>query len=204
MHDFVVVCGLLSTVLGIYCAIPYIVAIIRGKVKPHQFTWLIWSIMNGIMVLSQYLEGARASILISAIFFVSSTVQFFLSLKYGVRNSSPYDRLLLGLALATIVAWMLTRNNILAIWLTVLIDVFATTMLILKIKRHPGTEPFYLWFIATIAFVFSVLSLVDHPLGILYVRPIYSFISDVAVLVAILYYKPKAKAAPPKPTFPEV
>jgi hypothetical protein len=205
MHTFVVVCAAFSTILAIYCGIPYIFSIIRGETKPHQFTWLIFTIMNAIVLSSQFLEGARASVIISLIFFVYSAIDFGLSLKYGVRDSSKFDRILLGFALITIVLWLLTRNNALAIWLTVLIDVFATTMLVLKIKRHPGSEPFWLWFMATMAFVFTCLSLADKPFGILYVRPLYGVLSDVAVLWAILYYKPKrGRTAAPKPDFPEV
>ena len=203
MHLFVLACAAISTVLAVYCVIPYVVSIVRGQTKPHQFTWLIFTIMNGIVMTSQFLAGARASVIISVIFFVSSGLEFVLSLKYGVRDSSKYDRMLLGAALLTIVLWLLTRNNALAIWLTVLIDVFATTLLVLKIKKHPGSEPFWLWCIATIAFVFTCLSLADKPFGVLYVRPVYGVLSDGVVLWAILRYKPKR---PPKarPTFPEV
>ena len=205
MHAFVVVCAAISTILAIYCGIPYIFSIIRGETKPHQFTWLIFTIMNAVVLTSQFLEGARASVLISVIFFVYSAVDFCLSLRYGVRNTSKYDRILFGLALATIVLWLLTRSNELAIWLTVLIDFFATAMLVLKVKRHPGSEPFWLWFIATMAFVFTCLSLADKPFGILYVRPLYGVLSDVAVLWAILYYKPKTERPyKAKPDFPEV
>jgi hypothetical protein len=205
MHTFVVVCGAISSVLAIYCGIPYIFSIVRGETKPHQFTWLIFTLMNGIIMISQFLAGARASVLISVIFFVYSGIEYGLSFKYGVRDSSKYDRLLFGLALATIGLWLLTRNNALAIWLTVLIDVFATTMLILKLRAHPGSEPFWLWAIATLAFVFAALALADKPFGILYVRPIYGILSDVAVLTAILYFRPKGKQkTKPKPDFPEV
>ncbi|HSW98209.1 MAG TPA: hypothetical protein VLF71_00030 [Candidatus Saccharimonadales bacterium] len=203
MHPFVLACAIISTVLAVYCVIPYVLSIIRGQTKPHQFTWLIFTIMNGIVMVSQFLEGARASVVISVIFFLSSGLELGLSFKYGVRNSSKYDRLLLGAALLTIIAWLLTRNNALAIWLTVLIDVFATTMLVLKIKKHPGSEPFWLWFIATMAFVFTCLSLADKPFGVLYVRPIYGVLSDGVVLWAILRYRPK-RAPKTKPTFPEV
>jgi hypothetical protein len=161
--------------------------------------------MNAIVLSSQFLEGARVSVIISLIFFVYSAIDFGLSLKYGVRNSSKYDRVLLGLALLTIVLWVLTRSNAVAIWLTVLIDVFATTMLVLKIQRHPGSEPFRLWLIATMAFAFTCLSLADRPFGILYVRPVYGVLSDVAVLWAILYFRPNGGRVPkPNPQFPEV
>src|SRR6185436_3517360 len=105
MELFVLVCGFLSTALAIYCGIPYIFSILRGETKPHQFTWLIWAIMNGIIVVSHVLEGARASMLISGVFLVYSAVEFGLSFKYGVRNSSRYDKLLLGLSLVTIGVW---------------------------------------------------------------------------------------------------
>jgi|GEM_PF-945404 len=205
MHAFVVTCAAISTVLAIYCTIPYIVSILRGQTKPHQFTWLIFTLMNGIIMVSQFLEGARLSVIISVVFFLGSGLEWILSLKYGVRDSSRYDRLLLVLALATIVVWLFTRNNVLAIWLTVLIDVFATTMLVLKLRAHPGSEPFWLWFIATVAFVFSTLSLIDKPLSVLYVRPVYGILSDVAVLAAILWFRPKpGTKTKPQTSFPEV
>jgi hypothetical protein len=30
------------------CTIPYIRSIINGKTKPHQLSWLVFSIMNGV------------------------------------------------------------------------------------------------------------------------------------------------------------
>jgi len=204
MDIFVAICGLLSTGLAIYCGIPYIFSIVRGKTKPHQFTMLIWTVMNGIIVFSQFLAGARASMLISAVFLIYAAVDFGLSFKYGVRNSSRYDKLLLAFSLGTIVLWALTRDNALAIWLTVLIDIFATTMLVLKIKAHPGSEPFRLWLIAAVAYVFTCLSLADRPLGILYVRPLYGLLSDIAVLVAIFAFRPKSQTHhAPQPVFPQ-
>lgn len=149
--------------------------------------------MNGIVVVSQFLEGARASILIVAVFLLYSVINFGLSFRYGVRNSSRYDKLLLVLALVTMGVWILTQNNVLAIWLTIGIDVLATAMLILKLKQHPGSEPLWLWGIAVLAFVFSCLSLADKPFGILYVRPIYGVLGNLAVLTAIWYFRPARK-----------
>jgi hypothetical protein len=204
MHLFVIVCGILSTLCAIYVGLPYMRTIIRGETRPHQYTWLIYTIMDGIIVVSQYLAGGRLSVLAYFVYFIYAAVIFGLSLKYGVRNSSSYDRLLLGFALATIVLWALTRNNTLAIWLTVLIDSYATTMLILKVRKHPGSEPLYLWCIGSAALLFSSLSLLNKPLGILYVRPWYGFFSDVALVIAIALYQPKRKRSRGKTaSFPE-
>ncbi len=145
--------------------------------------------MNSIVTVSQYAKGARASVLISLTFLISNLVILGLSFKYGTRNTSKFDIFLLALSLTTIVAWVITNDPSVAIWLSVLIDVFATSMIVLKIKKHPKSEAPYPWLIGTIAYVFSSLALVNKPLSVLYVRPIYGVLSDVAILAAVYLYR---------------
>ncbi len=181
------IAAVISTILGIYASIPYILAILNGKTKPHQLSWLVFVIMNGIVFLSQYLAGGRGSVLITLTFFIGSLIIFLLSLKYGVHDSSRWDRLLFTFALFTIAVWILTKSNELAIWLTVLIDIAATTMIVLKVKSAPQSEDPYPWIIGSLAYVFTCLTLIDKPLGILYVRPLYGLIGDAA-LVGFIYF----------------
>ena len=185
---FALIMGILATILGLYSTMPYVFAILKGKTKPHQFSWFIFVIMNGIMLISQFLEGGRESVLITLTFFIGSLVIFFLSLKYGTRDTSKWDKLLLTLALLTIVIWVITRSNEAAIWLTLIIDIIATSMIILKLRKQPKSEDPKPWVIATIAYVFTTLSLVGTPIGILYVRPLYGLICDLALVLAIFYF----------------
>lgn len=188
IHDIVVASGIVSTLLAIYCSVPYLQAIIKGRTKPHQFSWLIFVIMNGIVTSSQYLKGARASVLISLTFFIFSFIIFLLSLKYGSRDTSRFDKLLFGFSLATIVVWFLTKDAAIAIWLTVVIDIAATSMIILKIKGDPKSEDPYPWLLGSIAYIFTCLALIDKPFGVLYVRPIYGLLSDAAIVLAVYWY----------------
>lgn len=192
MDVFIFITGAISTALGIYCTVPYVQAILKRKTKPHQFSWLVFVMMNGIVTLSQFLAGARASVLISLTFFIGSLVIFILSLKYGARNTSQWDRALFGFALLTIVIWAITKSNAAAIWLTVVIDVTATSMTILKIIKEPHSEDPQPWIIASVAYVFTCLSLLDKPFGVLYVRPLYGLIGDLALIGFIYYFRHKA------------
>jgi len=188
------IAAFLSTVIAVYCTIPYIIAILKGKTKPHQLSWLVFVIMNGIVFFSQYFEGGRRSILIALTFFIGSFIVLLLSLKYGIRDTSRWDKALFSFALATIVLWLLTRSNAFAIWLTVLIDFAATTMMILKVRAEPHSEEPLPWFLAIVAYVFSCLSLVGSHNYILYVRPIFGgFICDGALWLAILFYRKSKK-----------
>ena len=183
------IAALLSTILAVYCAIPYIISIIKGTTKPHQFSWLVFAIMNGIVFFSQFLEGGRGSVIVYGLFFIGSTINFLLSLKYGVRDTSKWDKLLFGFALLTIVVWLITRSNATAIWLTILIDVFATSMIILKLRAEPHTEAPLPWVLATAATGFGLLTLVGKPLSILYVRPTYGIVCNLILIAFIYYYR---------------
>jgi len=119
LASFTAACGIISTVLAVYCGLPYFVSIVRGHTRPHQYSWLILTIMNIIVTVSQFLEGARSSIYISFTFAIYSAIIYGLSFRYGSRDTSRYDRLLLALSLVTIVIWVLSRSNGLAIWLTI-------------------------------------------------------------------------------------
>lgn len=66
MTTLAAVAGVLSTVLAVYCTVPYIRSILAGRTKPHQFSWLVFTIMNGIVTVAQFLEGGTTSVLISA------------------------------------------------------------------------------------------------------------------------------------------
>jgi hypothetical protein len=188
MREIVVVGSVSSTILAIAACIPYAVSIIRGRTRPHQFSWLVFMIMNGIVTISQLLAGGRASVLISAVFWLSSIVNYLLSVKYGLRDTSPYDRLLFGLSLFTVIIWVVTKSNGVAIWLTVAIDVFATTMILLKIKRHPDSEQMSPWLLASAGYVLACLTLITTPIGLLYIRPSYGLLSDMVVIAAIWYF----------------
>ena len=184
------IAGFISTAIAVYCTIPYIIAILKGKTRPHQLSWLVFVIMNGIVFFSQYFEGGRQSILIALTFFIGSFIVFLLSLKYGTRDTSRWDKLLFGFALAAIALWFFTRSNVLAIWLTVLIDFAATTMMVLKVRADPHSEDPLPWALAIVAYVFSCLSLIGNHNHILYVRPVFGgFVCDGALLLAILYFR---------------
>jgi len=80
-----------------------------------------------------------------------------------------------------------------AIWLTLLIDVLGTSMIALKVKSEPHSEDPYPWVLAGVAYAFSVLSLAGKPIGILYVRPLYGLVCNLALATCIYYFRRKKR-----------
>lgn len=186
---FVGVAGIASTVLAVCAEVPYIRSILNGKTKPHRLGWLVLTILNGMVFFAQFFAGGRKSTLVSLIFFIFSLLILGLSIKRGTSNTSKADRYLFIFAIIAIIAWGISRNNVLAIWLTLIIDVAATSMIILKIRELPDSEAPLPWAIGGFAFVFSCITLADVKPGILYVRPIYGLASQAAVTISVFYFR---------------
>ena len=40
--------GYLSIAIVTIATVPYLIGVVRGKIKPHAFSWLIWALVAGI------------------------------------------------------------------------------------------------------------------------------------------------------------
>ena len=183
-----IVAGIISTVLAVYSAVPYIRSVLNGKTIPDRLGWLVFTIMNGMVFFAQLFAGGRSSTLISLAFFTFSLTVFILSFTKGTTKPTNTTISLFFLALVAMGVWAFTRNNNVAIWLTLVIDILGTAIIILKTRRNPGTEDATSWIIGTIAYVFSCIALYGVEFGILYVRPLYGLVCDAALVFAIYYY----------------
>ena len=191
--NFPALAGIASTIIALLSGLPYIRSILNHRTRPHRLGWLVFTIMNGMVFFAQYFSGGRITTLISLTFFVYSSIIFFLSLTRGTAEASKADKYLFFFAIVAMILWSITRNNDLAIWLTLLIDIAASAMIILKVKHDPTSEDPFPWALGTLAYAFSCISLYHISFGILYVRPIYGLFCDAALVGAIWYYSSKLK-----------
>ena len=49
--------GTLAVILTFVMFVPYIVSILRNRIKPHLFTWVIWSIVTITVGIAQMYNG---------------------------------------------------------------------------------------------------------------------------------------------------
>ncbi|HWY98863.1 MAG TPA: hypothetical protein VNY36_07255, partial [Bacteroidia bacterium] len=61
--DYKTVCGIIASLIGTGCFIPYIKDIYKKKTKPHIYTWLIWTILQVTGVIAMLKNGAGIGVL---------------------------------------------------------------------------------------------------------------------------------------------
>lgn len=129
-----------AAILAIAGNVPYVIAILRGRVKPHAYTWFVWTVVSAIVFFGQVSKGAGVGAIPTAAGEIFTLINFLLSLKYGYKEIRRIDTVFLVIALAGIVPWVLTNDATLSVIIAVGIDVIAFLPTIRKTWEEPSTE----------------------------------------------------------------
>src|SRR3989344_7828930 len=97
-----IVFATISSLIGIFCFLPYIRDIFRGKTQPHAYSWLIWTLLQTIGAGAMLSAGAGLGALSISIGALFCGFIFILSFKYGTHNIKTFDKICLVGALIAI------------------------------------------------------------------------------------------------------
>ena len=135
------IAALVASLLAILGNVPYLTDIVRHKVKPHPYTWFVWSIVSCIVFFGQLEKGAGIGAIPTAAAEIFTIIIFLLSLQYSFfKDIRPIDTVFLVLALAGLVPWYLTHDPTISVVIAVSIDFVAFLPTIRKTWRAPKTE----------------------------------------------------------------
>jgi len=132
--------AIVAALLAIAGNVPYLRDIIQKKVKPHPYTWLVWTIVSCIVFFGQVARGAGIGALSTAASEIFTVIIFLLSLKYGFKNIRRIDTYCLIIALVGIIPWLLTKDPTISVVIAVSIDLFAFSATVRKTWNQPKTE----------------------------------------------------------------
>ncbi len=129
-----------AALLAIAGNLPYLWDILKGRVKPHPYTWLVWTMVSGIIFFGQVAKGAGIGALPTAASEIFTLIIFLFSLKYGFKGITKTDTAFLIAALAGIIPWLLTKDPTISVIVAVSIDLIAFVPTLRKTWQYPQTE----------------------------------------------------------------
>ena len=138
----------------------YIKDILKGKSKPHVFTWGLWSLIVFILFLLQLSAGAKIGAYPTLFVSLLCLTVFILSLvKEKDKNIKSIDIIFLIITLLTIPIWLLTKAPVLSTVLLIIVYSFAGAPTIRKSWVDPDSETTSLWAINAFRGLLSILAL---------------------------------------------
>jgi len=130
----------IASLLALVGNLPYLFDVVKRKIKPHPYTWFIWSIVSCVIFFGQVAKGAGIGAIPTAASEVFTIIIFLFSLKYGFKNPPKSDKFFLILALLGLIPWILTKDPTISVIIVVTIDLIAFIPTLKKTYKHPNTE----------------------------------------------------------------
>ena len=184
--------AIVASLLAIVGNLPYLRDIIRQRVKPHPYTWLVWSIVSCIVFFGQLAKGAGIGALPTAAAEIFTIIIFFFSLRYGFKNIRKIDTVFLIIALLGLIPWVLTKDPTISVIIAVSIDLIAFTPTLRKTWSHPNTETPLLYSMNVLRHILMLFSLQAYNVATT-LHSIVMIISNTFMTGMILFRKKKSK-----------
>lgn len=175
--------AVISAVLILLAAPPYIIDTLKGNTKPERVTWFIFSVLGLIAFVSQLLLGASWTLVFSGLDTLASVLVFGLSLKYGVGGHTKLDITALIIATIGVLIAILAKEPIISLLGVILADVSGMALTIKKAYLDPKSETIITWLLAGTASVFGILSAGEMTVGIL-LYPVYLMVANYSIPLA--------------------
>ena len=140
--DYRVLLGFVSAFVSLVSLFPYARSMIRGKTRPHLFTWLVWAILTTLIFLIQLNGNAGPGAWGSGVIATTSLFIFVFSCFKGEKTGSYLDWFSLVTALLAIPLWLVTPDPTASAIFVTVIDVIAFWPTVSKSWRDPHSENF--------------------------------------------------------------
>lgn len=181
------VVGLVAATLNIFAFGPYIIDTLRGKTKPHMYSWFIWTVITGMVFIGQVTGEAGPGAWATGCMVAINLCIFLLSLKYGTADITRSDKLCLVGALVALAVWVTADSLVLSIMVLTLIDTLAFVPTVRKILKSPEEETFITYPISSLRCFLSVLALSNYSV----ITGLYPFamLAMYSMITVILLYR---------------
>jgi hypothetical protein len=134
------VLAVIAAAIAIAGNVPYLRDAFRKRVRPHPYTWLVWTIVSGITFFGQLQKGAGIGALPAGVAEIFTIGIFLFSLQYGFKYVTRTDKYFLAAALLGLIPWIVSDDPTISVVVAVSIDLIAFVPTIRKTWRNPGTE----------------------------------------------------------------
>ncbi len=147
---------LASIFIIVGATIPYMVDIVRGRARPARAARIMLLILICITLFQQRSLGVGGAISLTIGEVIISVMLLGLALKHGVGGFSKVDKACYILLALDLAIWFVTKNNLLALHLSMLADTIAFWPTLHKTWRDPKSETAIFFWAGVVSPLFAI------------------------------------------------
>lgn len=159
MPEIKFIVGVIAVLLTFIGYIPYLRDTIKGKTKPHIYTWLLWSLVTSIAFSLQISDKAGIGSLVTLAAAIVCFIIFLFGLRIGKKDITLTDTIFFLLALVALVMWLFAKQPVIATIIVSATDMLAFAPTIRKSWNKPYSETLISYEINTLRFILAIFAL---------------------------------------------
>lgn len=179
----------LSVVSGILFAIgliPTLISLWHKKIQPVMASWLVWAIIDTLILLSLLAEHALNGQIVGATIGMWSVVIFIFRFK-TTKGWTLIDKFCFCFSILGIVLWQIFQNPTIGLIVGLCAIIISTIPTFISIWQDPARENKFTWPILWLSCIFNVMSVEKWNFKIA-AQPIIFLILET-IIVLLLYRK---------------
>lgn len=182
-----------------FSAIPYVIRVWQGVVKPNPASWLLWAFIGWTLYITYVSSGAKESswaMLQAAINPTLIAILVFWRQKSVLKRFEKLENVCLVVGFSALIAWLVTRDNPstaqYALLLAILADGCASIPTLVHHWRYPDDDRPFAWAMFGLAFVAGLLAIREPTLSN-YILPSYFVLGSILITTPLVAYRLKRK-----------
>lgn len=156
--------GVIAVILTFVGYIPYVRDTIKGKTKPHIYTWFIWGLVTAIAFALQMSAKAGFGAFTTLAAAVVCFIIFAFGMRQGEKNIAPSDTIFFVMSLVALVVWLFAKQPVASVILLSSIDMLGFVPTIRKSWHKPHEETLSSYATNTFRFGLAILALQHYTL----------------------------------------
>jgi hypothetical protein len=161
--------GIIAVVLTFIGYASYIIDTLKGKTKPHIYSWFIWAFVTFIIFALQILGKGGAGAFTTLATAILCLIIFILGLRNGHKDITRFDTVIFIVSLIATCIWVFAKQPMISNILIVAINTLANIPTIRKSWKDPFSETLFTWQMGAVRNFLGILALQNYsPLTWLY------------------------------------
>jgi hypothetical protein len=185
----------LASALTFAAFAPYVLGILRGGVRPHVFSWVIWGLTTAVVFFAQWQAGGGTGAWATAL---SAAITFYIAWlalrRRGDRSITRSDWAFFAGALAALPLWAVTRDPTAAVVVLTAVDLLGFAPTVRVAWRDPWRESALFYAAFALRNAVAVPALETYSLATL-LFPVAVGLA-CAVVVALLLFRRRERPCP--------
>jgi len=184
MESIKPILGIIAVCLGLAAYTIYIHGTVKDKIKPHAFSWLLWTLTTAVVFTAQYTKGGGAGSW-------STGFTCTVCLAIGIISLFKYDKrytlsdiLFISIALLALLPWFFTKNPTASVILIAGIDVLGYAPTLRKSYYYPDEEKAISFALNAVKHLFSFMALQNYSV-VTWIYPASQIFMNSLVVVLI-------------------